>query len=707
MIKVQDLSFSYSQLTIFEEVSFSFYSHHITVIKGESGSGKTTLLDLLSLRYGVCFDMEYNGQSIVHNEVQMKYLKNLYYMQQECSFNTELKIKDYWSLLESIYGQCSNLDFLIQQMGLEKEKDLYPAQLSGGEKLRASFVAIAIMKPQIILMDEPTASLNIEYKIKLLELLQNLKKDCHIIIATHDSYIIDNADMLYTIDNHDLILQDSTLLDNNKISKIKNREISLKKNWLNIFMKMKKHHIFKETITLLLMSFAITLCAFSINVDNGFFRSFETNLETLENRNILVYKGLDPSSPGFNGDMENGTYFPITSSELATIQNIPSIASMSPKIILHSYIDERVSKSYPSTQIIKDNQIIYDYQNTIDKELKESNSNFFTLFIDKMNNQEKEKYISEYFRNHEEDGIYLTKQFMIRCGLTIDNLKDASIKMNIAIPMYDVSGKMQFSGSTPSGIETSDDDFLPANYIECTSKELVLPILGVVEHDLEGALTEQDATFYMNDQLLEKIAQSCMPTKEKSVYLKDSAEGYVETRSLEDADLVEVYTPWRPNAYTVEVDKTEHIEKVVDELESKGLTVDWRYNDYQSIGESMKNTKTTLYFISIASVIFVTFIYGIIHFIKGKDEKNFNQWLRSIGYLQKKDILKIKIQKYFINALLLAIISYIMLWVVVLISAYVYYQPYIIDFNSVLVIFTVAFIIQLVVPMLWEVLSND
>ena len=45
--------------------------------------------------------------------------------------------------------------------------------------------------------------------------------------------------MLYTIDNHDLILQDSTLLDNNKISKIKNREISLKKNWLNIFMKMK------------------------------------------------------------------------------------------------------------------------------------------------------------------------------------------------------------------------------------------------------------------------------------------------------------------------------------------------------------------------------------------------------------------------------------------------------------------------------------
>lgn len=104
--------------------------------------------------------------------------------------------------------------------------------------------------------------------------------------------------------------------------------------------------------------------------------------------------------------------------------------------------------------------------------------------------------------------------------------------------------------------------------------------------------------------------------------------------------MVEVYTPWRPNAYTVEVDKTEHIEKVVDELESKGLTVDWRYNDYQSIGESMKNTKTTLYFISIASVIFVTFIYGIIHFIKGKDEKKFQPMVKKHRLSSKEGYIK-------------------------------------------------------------------
>lgn len=702
MIRIEELSFSYKNHIIFDNTFFQANIGCLTVIKGESGSGKTTLLDIIALKHGNVFNTYYNDAPIQDDD----YLSQLYYMTQEPLFCDSLKMKEQWDILIKNYGHDSQLSHYISSLGLDDIQNLYPAQLSGGEKLRAALIQIFIIKPQIVLMDEPTASLNIEYKIKLLELLQSLKKDCHIIIATHDSYIIDHADVLYTIDNHNLVLQDK-IVDNNAISQIKNREILFKKNWLNIFIKMKKRHIFKETITLFLMSFAVTLCAFSVNVDNGFFRSFETNLETLENRNILVYKGLDPSSPGFDGNMENATYFPITSSELAMIQDISNIVSLSPKIVLHSYIDEGVYESYPSMQIIKDNQIIYDYQDTIDKELKENNLNFFTLFIDGMSNQEKGKYVFESLQDYEENGIYLTKPFMIRCGLTIDDLKDASIQMNIALPMYDVSGKMQMIGSVASGEEISEDKFLPANYIECTSREFVLPILGVVERDLEGALTQQDATFYMDEKQLEKIAQSCIPTEGKSVYLKNSEDEYVETHSLEDADLVEVYTPWQPNAYIVEVDKTEHVEAVVDELESKGLTVDWRYNDYKLIAESMKNTQTTLYFISIASVIFVTFIYGIIHFIKGKDEKNLNQWLRSIGYIQKKDILKIKIQEYFINALLLVIISYIMLWVVVLISTYVYYQPYIIDFNSLLVIFTVTFIIQLVLPMLWEVLSND
>ena len=702
MIRIEELSFSYKNHIIFDNTFFQANIGCLTVIKGESGSGKTTLLDIIALKHGNVFNTYYNDAPIQDDD----YLSQLYYMTQEPLFCDSLKTKEQWDILIKNYGHDSQLSRYISSLGLDDIQNLYPAQLSGGENLRAALIQIFIIKPQIVLMDEPTASLNIEYKIKLLELLQSLKKDCHIIIATHDSYIIDHADVLYTIDNHNLVLQDK-IVDNNAISQIKNREILFKKNWLNIFIKMKKHHIFKETITLFLMSFAVTLCAFSVNVDNGFFRSFETNLETLENRNILVYKGLDQNSPGFDGNMENATYFPITSSELAMIQDISNIVSLSPKIILHSHIDEGVSESYPYMQIIKDDQIIYDYQDTIDKELKENNLNFFTLFIDGMSNQEKGKYVSESLQDYEENGIYLTKQFMIRCGLTIEDLKDASIKMNIALPMYDVSGKMQMIGSVASGEEISEDEFLPANYIECTSREFVLPILGVVERDLEGALTQQDATFYMDEKQLEKIAQSCIPTEGKSVYLKDSEDEYVETHSLEDADLVEVYTPWQPNAYIVEVDKTEHVEAVVDELESKGLTVDWRYNDYKLIAESMKNTQTTLYFISIASVIFVTFIYGIIHFIKGKDEKNLNQWLRSIGYIQKKDILKIKIQKYFINALLLVIISYIMLWVVVLISTYVYYQPYIIDFNSLLVIFTVTFIIQLVLPMSWEVLSND
>lgn len=241
MIRIEELSFGYNNHIIFDSCSFHADTGHLTVIKGKSGSGKTTLLDILALKHGNVFNAYYNNVPVQEED----YLSQLYYMTQEPIFCDSLTIKEQWDILIKNYGHDSQLNHYISSLGLDDIQNLYPAQLSGGEKLRASFVAIAIIKPQIILMDEPTASLNIEYKIKLLELLQSLKKDCHIIIATHDSYIIDHADVLYTIDNHNLILQDDTE-DNNGISQIKNREILFKKNWFGTFMKMKKHHILRK-----------------------------------------------------------------------------------------------------------------------------------------------------------------------------------------------------------------------------------------------------------------------------------------------------------------------------------------------------------------------------------------------------------------------------------------------------------------------------
>lgn len=172
MIRIEELSFSYKNHIIFDNTFFQADIGCLTVIKGESGSGKTTLLDIIALKHGNVFNAYYNDAPIQDDN----YLSQLYYMTQEPIFCDSLKMKEQWDILIKNYGHDSQLSHYISSLGLDDIQNLYPAQLSGGEKLRAALIQIFIIKPQIVLMDEPTASLNIEYKIKLLELLQSLKK---------------------------------------------------------------------------------------------------------------------------------------------------------------------------------------------------------------------------------------------------------------------------------------------------------------------------------------------------------------------------------------------------------------------------------------------------------------------------------------------------------------------------------------------------
>ena len=79
-----------------------------------------------------------------------------------------------------------------------------------------------------------------------------------------------------------------------------------------------------------------------------------------------------------------------------------------------------------------------------------------------------------------------------------------------------------------------------------------------------------------------------------------------------------------------------------------------------------------------------------------------NLWLNHIGYYRKKDIIKVKLQKYLLNAMITAIVSYVLLWIVNYISIYVYYTPYIINIKSWLVIIGISIISQTIIPILWE-----
>lgn len=699
MISIKELSFSYNNNSIFDNTYFHANVGYLTVIKGESGSGKTTLLDIMALKHGNVFNAYYNDAPIQEED----YLSQLYYMTQEPIFCDSLKLKEQWDILIKNYGYNPQLNHYISSLGLDDIQNLYPAQLSGGEKLRAALIQIFIIKPQIILMDEPTASLDDEYKNKFIELLHILKQNCHLIVSTHDSHIFNEADVLYEIKNKRLYLEKTSQDIINHT--LESHHFKFKKVWLLDFLKMKRHHFIREMITLLFISIPISFFAYAYSIDSNFISQFKDNLASLANNHILVYKPIDKRFTSFTyySNPDQATAFPISENEYHTITGIAGIKEIKPKIILPTYFYNTLdSTSIPEIKIYKNNEMIFDYQEKANELISMENYDYSQLYIESIQDYEIEKLATQIF-NNKKNGIFISEIFLENNDLDENDIKDAYVKINIGVPEYDISGKYELAPTSNDNITINDEDMIPANKIQFALEELTLPIRGIIESPTTDLYTYD---FYMLDEDLEAIANSHIASEGKTLYFKNSDTDWVEVENEEDAEIINIYTPWRPNAYTIEVDQIENVETVVDKLEDYGYAVDWQYNDYKLYGESIQITQSLIQKVSIISIIFITLIFIILHFIKGQQEEKLNIWLRSIGYHHKKTLLMIKSQKYLLNTIFISLFAYLLLWLINIYFLYVSSKLFAIDILVIFVMILIVLLTQFCIPLLWEVTHN-
>ena len=86
----------------------------------------------------------------------------------------------------------ARVNHVLNLVGLEERKDLFPSQLSGGELQRASMARALAVNPKLILADEPTGNLDWETSDKIMDLFEKINKEGKtIIMATHNEHIID------------------------------------------------------------------------------------------------------------------------------------------------------------------------------------------------------------------------------------------------------------------------------------------------------------------------------------------------------------------------------------------------------------------------------------------------------------------------------------------------------------------------------------
>ena len=195
-------------LSILERVSFTVRPGERVAILGPSGSGKSTLLSLLGL-----LDTPTAGQiSICGTEIatlseaeQAKFRnKNIGFIFQSFELISPFSVRENVTAPLDIGGRSSSgteVDELVQRLGLASRVTAMPATLSGGEKQRVAIARALIHKPALILADEPTGSLDRATGGKVLSLLLEATegRDTALVIITHDETVAGQMDRVFEL----------------------------------------------------------------------------------------------------------------------------------------------------------------------------------------------------------------------------------------------------------------------------------------------------------------------------------------------------------------------------------------------------------------------------------------------------------------------------------------------------------------------------
>ncbi|WP_242214162.1 ABC transporter ATP-binding protein [Bacillus cereus group sp. BfR-BA-01383] len=205
-----------TEVTALHSMSLDVKAGEFIGIVGPSGSGKSTLLSiagaLLSPSKGDIYIREQNITKLSEKEMTDIRLKKIGFIFQFANLVPYLNVKEqllYIAKLKKDNKQESEkrADHLLAAFGLGERKNHYPNQLSGGEKQRVAIARAFMNNPDLILADEPTASLDSKRAREVVEMMKREVKESQkaAIMITHDERMLDVCDRILTLRDGQLI----------------------------------------------------------------------------------------------------------------------------------------------------------------------------------------------------------------------------------------------------------------------------------------------------------------------------------------------------------------------------------------------------------------------------------------------------------------------------------------------------------------------
>ena len=195
MIDVKNLSKSFGDHLVLDNISEHIYSGDKVVIIGPSGSGKSTFLRSLNLlEEPSAGSITFDGVEITSPKADIdKVRRQMGMVFQHFNLFPNMTILKNITLAPVRTGLMTQAEAnekamqLLKRVGLEEKADAYPNQLSGGQKQRIAIVRALAMNPKVMLFDEPTSALDPEMVGEVLAVMKQLAADgMTMVVVTHE-----------------------------------------------------------------------------------------------------------------------------------------------------------------------------------------------------------------------------------------------------------------------------------------------------------------------------------------------------------------------------------------------------------------------------------------------------------------------------------------------------------------------------------------
>jgi len=192
IVPIKNLSASYGEVKALENVNITIYEHDFLGIIGPNGGGKSTLLKIL-----LGLVKPDSGSVLVFNRRPDQVRGRIGYMAQYYYFDRDFPASVMDVVLMGRYGKTglfrryskedrSAAELALEKVDMQEYRNKQIGKLSGGQQQRVFVARALVSEPGLLLLDEPTASIDSTMQTEFFEILEDLKKSLTIVLVSHD-----------------------------------------------------------------------------------------------------------------------------------------------------------------------------------------------------------------------------------------------------------------------------------------------------------------------------------------------------------------------------------------------------------------------------------------------------------------------------------------------------------------------------------------